>query len=105
MGKNRKKRKGSFLKRNRIALLFLGGLLAYLSITIVNQEIKLRDLQKEETQLQKRADQLKEEVSEMEKKSKESANPEFIEKTAREKLKMVKQNEIIYIIQDEKQSD
>jgi cell division protein FtsB len=35
----------------------------------------------------------------------ESENPEFIEKIAREKLKMVKQNEIIYIIQDKEKSD
>ncbi|WP_432404960.1 FtsB family cell division protein [Wukongibacter sp. M2B1] len=105
MNKNRKKRKGNFFKRNRIALLFLSCLLVYLSVTIVNQEMKLRDLQEEEKVLQKRVKKLKDEMSEMERKAQESTNPEFIEKTAREKLKMVKQNEIIYIIQDEKKSE
>lgn len=105
MSRNSKRRKGSFLKRNRIAILFLSCLLVYLSITIVNQETKLRDLKNEGEQLQKTVDELKEEVSKMEKKVEESASLEFVEKVAREKLKMVKQNEIIYIIQDEKESN
>lgn len=105
MNRNSKRKKGSFLKRNRIAILVLSCLLLYLSITIVNQEVKLRDLQSEGDQLQDKVDELNKEVSEMEKKVEESSSLEFIEKTAREKLKMVKQNEIIYIIQDEKESD
>lgn len=105
MSRNSKRKKGSFLKRNRIAILVLSCLLLYLSITIVNQEVKLRDLQSEGDQLQDKVDELNKEVSEMEKKVEESSSLEFIEKTAREKLKMVKQNEIIYIIQDEKESD
>lgn len=105
MGRNSKRRKGSFLKRNRIAIVFLGCLLIYSSITIVNQEIKLRDLRDEEKQLQKKVGELQNKVSEMEKKVEESTSLEFIEKIAREKLKMVKQNEIIYIIQKEKESD
>tara|TARA_B100000965_G_scaffold352108_1_gene327104 strand:+ start:720 stop:1037 length:318 start_codon:yes stop_codon:yes gene_type:complete len=105
MSRNSKRKKGSFVKRNRIAILVLSFLLLYLSITIVNQEMKLRDLQQEGDQLQNRVDELNKEVSKMEKKVEESASLEFIEKTAREKLKMVKQNEIIYIIQDEKESD
>ncbi len=105
MSRSNKRKKVSFLKRNKIAIIVLTCLLLYLSITIVNQEIKLRDLQIEGDQLQSELDELSKEVSEIEKKVEEGTSLEFIEKTAREKLKMVKQNEIIYIIQDEKESD
>ncbi|SHK21708.1 FtsB family cell division protein [Paramaledivibacter caminithermalis] len=100
MAKKNKRRKGSFLKRNRISIAFIVMLIVYLSVTMVNQEMKLRDLEKEENQLQQRAATLKKELSDMEKKIEESESLEFIEKVAREKLKMVKPNEIIYIIQD-----
>ena len=100
-----KKIEKRYLRSLAVVLLVLSFLLLYLSITIVNQEMKLRDLQQEGDQLQNRVDELNKEVSKMEKKVEESASLEFIEKTAREKLKMVKQNEIIYIIQDEKESD
>lgn len=105
MSRNSKRKKGSFFKRNRIAIIVLGSLMVYSLITIVNQEMKLRDLHSQERQLQKKFEELKTEVSETEKKVEESTSLEFIEKLAREKLKMVKRNEIIYIIQDEKESD
>jgi cell division protein FtsL len=101
----KKKKKGSFFKRNKIGLILIGILIAYLSITMINQQIKLNQLMKEEKQAQERVEELKQKVSEMKKLIEESENPEFIEKIAREKLKMVKQNEIIYIIQDKEKSD
>ena len=100
MIRKNKRKKGSFFKRNGIALLFLAVLLGYLSFTIINQEIKLRALRKEGDQIEKTVEELKKKLSGMEKKIEESGNPQFIEKAARERLKMVKQNEIIYIIQD-----
>ena len=103
MEKNNKRKKMSFLRRNKIAIIFLSILLAYLSITTVSQQMKLKDLENKEKQLQKRVESLKEELSEIEKKLEESTELDFIEKTAREKLKMVKQNEHIYIIQDKKE--
>lgn len=100
MVKKNKRKKGSFFRRNKIAILVIGVLLGYLSVTIINQEIKLRALQEEGRQLQEVVGKLEKELGNMEKKVEESENLEYIEKTAREKLKMVKPNEIIYIIQD-----
>ena len=100
MVKKNKRKKGSFFRRNKIAILILGVLLVYLSVTIINQEIKLRALQEEGKELQEIVVKLEKKLNDMEKKVGESESPEFIEKTAREKLKMVKPNEIIYIIQD-----
>lgn len=100
MVKKSKRKKGSFFRRNKIAILVIGVLLGYLSVTIINQEIKLRALQEEGRQLQEVVVKLEKELGNMEKKVEESENLEYIEKTAREKLKMVKPNEIIYIIQD-----
>ncbi|MCG8541335.1 MAG: septum formation initiator family protein [Clostridia bacterium] len=105
MERNNKRKKGSFFRRNKIAILFLSILIVYLSITIANQQGKLKDLQREEKELQSIANDLKSEVKEIEKRAEESTSLEFVEKTAREKLKMVKQNEIIYIIQDKKQDE
>ncbi|MCT4565955.1 MAG: septum formation initiator family protein [Maledivibacter sp.] len=100
MAKRNKRKKGSFFRRNIIALLFFSVLLVYLSATIINQEMKLRASQKEGEQLQEIVAKLEKKLSRIEKEIEESGNPEFVEKTAREKLKMVKPNEIIYIIQD-----
>lgn len=101
MGKVNKRKKGKFFKRNKIAIFFFGVLFVYLSVTIISQEKNLRDLRQEQKELQAIVNNLKEEKKKMEKKVEESSELEFIEKTAREKLKMVKPNEIIYIIQDE----
>lgn len=100
MKKGNKRKKGIFFRRNKISILFFTILFLYLSVTVVGQERSMRDLQHEQRELQEIVDNLKKEKSEKEKMVEESSKPEFIEKTAREKLKMVKPNEIIYIIQD-----
>lgn len=95
-------RKNHFLKRNQITLVVLMVFLAYVSVTLVRQEIVLRGVQYEEAEKLAEIERLTSEVENLEERIEESGDLEYIEKIAREKLKMVKSNEIIYIIQDEK---
>ncbi len=70
-------------------------------MTLVRQEIKLRELRYEESNLLSEVEKLNEDIVELEVELEESGDIAYVEKIAREKLKMVKSNEIIYIIQDE----
>ncbi len=102
MSINRKTRKkGRFIKRNRITIIIVGILFAYLSISLINQQIKINSLLEKEKEALEELESLKAEANSIKEKIEESNNDEFIEKVAREKLKMVKPNEIIYIFKEE----
>ncbi len=73
--------------------------LVYVSIALVTQEIEYRQLLQEEMQYSAEIEQLHEEIERLEARLENSKDPRAIEQIAREKLKMVKPNEIIYIIQ------
>lgn len=90
-----------FLKRNRVVVLFAVAFLIYVGVTFVRQELKLRQLRAEEEACQQKILVLKEDVEELEEELENASSPETIERIAREKLKMVKPNEIIYIIQED----
>lgn len=96
-------RRNHFFKRNQITLVILMVFLAYVSVTLVRQEIVLREVQYEEAEKLAEIEQLTTEVEKLEERIEEADDMAYIEKIAREKLKMVKSNEIIYIIQDEKE--
>ncbi len=98
--KTNKKARKNFLKRHRITIILICFLFLSLSITIIKQEIKLNSLLKEENNVINKLEELKKESSDLQQKIEESEGLDFIEKTAREKLKMVKKNEIIYKIQE-----
>lgn len=89
-----------FLKRNRVVVLFAIAFIIYVGVTILRQEVKLRQLKAEEAACQAEIMLLKEDVEELEEELENASSPETIERIAREKLKMVKPNEIIYIIQE-----
>ena len=95
-----RKRHKKFFKRNKIAIVISLLLVSYLSIVLVNQQIKLNELKAEEKQTLLRIQELKEQKEELDRRLEQSDDLDFIEKVAREKLKMVKPNEIIYIIQN-----
>ncbi|WZL72813.1 septum formation initiator family protein [Clostridiaceae bacterium 35-E11] len=90
-GKN-KKRKGN--KLFNIIITVFG---IYVLGTLVNQQITLRELRKQEVKLQEQMKTLEEEAARLEEEKNMSDDPKHIEKIAREQLKMVKPNEIIYI--------
>lgn len=94
-------RKNHFFRRNQITLVLLIVFVVYVSVTLMRQEIVLREVQYEEAEEIKKMEQLAAEVEALEQQIEESGDIEYIEKIAREKLKMVKANEIIYIIQNE----
>lgn len=89
-----------FLKRNRVVVLFAIAFFVYVGVTILRQEVKLHQLKAEEAACQAEIMLLKEDVEELEEELENASSPETIERIAREKLKMVKPNEIIYIIQE-----
>jgi len=94
-------RKNHFFRRNQITFVLIVVFLGYVSMTLVRQEIKLRELRYEESNLLSEVEKLNEDIVELEVELEESGDIAYVEKIAREKLKMVKSNEIIYIIQDE----
>lgn len=74
--------------------------IGYVSWILIDQRLRLQELIKEKEELDKKVEQLKE-LEEQLVKEKEMANdPMYIERVARERLKMVKPNEIIYIDQE-----
>lgn len=101
----RKSKKG-FLRRNKIIIVFFIIFFIYIGYTIFSNETKYKELKAEENNYNKEIEALKEEIESLKIEIEKSQSHETIEKIAREKLKMVKPNEIIYIIQDnEKDTD
>lgn len=73
----------------------------YVSTALISQELQYRKLLQEEADYYMEIETLNEEIERLESRLESSQDPRAIEKIAREKLKMVKPNEIIYIIQEE----
>lgn len=73
----------------------------YVSTALISQELQYRKLLQEEADYYMEIEALNEEIERLESRLESSQDPRAIEKIAREKLKMVKPNEIIYIIQEE----
>lgn len=84
-------------KRFKISHLFILILAAYLGITFFKQQSMIKALEAEKKQKQKEIEHLNKEIADIEEKLKYSDSLEYIEKIAREELKMVKPDEIIYI--------
>ena len=89
------------VKRNKYLILFMVVFLSYIGYTVVKTEIKIQELKANEAILKEELNKLTEEKETLTKELENSKSLESIEKIAREKLKMVKPNEVIYIIQDE----
>lgn len=96
------KKKKTVVKRNKYLILFLVVFLSYVGYSVVQTEIKIQELKAKETTLKEELMKLTEEKETLAQQLEESKSLESIERIAREKLKMVKPNEVIYIIQDEK---
>lgn len=96
------KKKSVVVKRNKYLILFLVVFLGYIGYSVVQSEIKIQELKAREATLKEELIKLTEEKDTLTKQLEESKSLESIERIAREKLKMVKPNEVIYIIQEEK---
>ena len=88
------------LLRHKFLVLFIIAFSIYFVVTIINQEIMLKELKVEEVRLNQEIERLSEEKENLEQDLEESQSLENIEKIARSKLKMVMPNEIIYVIQE-----
>lgn len=96
------KKKSIVVKRNKYLILFLIIFLGYISYSVFQAEIKIQELNTKEATLKEELFKVNEEKDALTKQLEESKSLESIERIAREKLKMVKPNEVIYIIQDKK---
>ena len=72
-----------------------------LLFTIFKQQIQIRNINNVKLEQQTKKDELEKEIKKLSEDSKNLDNPELIEKYAREKLGMVKPNEVL--IKDEKE--
>lgn len=93
-------RKRHLIKRNRFFMTLVLLFSLYIGTTLVRQEIKLHELRQEEKEVQGQTALLTEEIGVLKEDLKASQGLEFAEKIAREKLKMVKPDEIVYILKD-----
>ena len=94
------KKKAVAVKRNKYLIIFMVVFLSYIGYTVVQTEIKIQELKANEVILKEELNKLTEEKDTLTRELEDSKSLESIEKIAREKLKMVKPNEVIYIIQD-----
>lgn len=90
---NSKKRKSGFKIRHLVVFLFI----LYIVSTLISQKSGMKKLEAEKLETEKEVETLQKEIDNLEDEIKNSNSLEFIEKTAREELNMVKPREIIYI--------
>lgn len=93
------KKKG--LGGRRILLVVCVGFIFYISYIVFIQEIKSIELDKELAVKKLEIERLQESVERLEVELEQTKDLDYIEKLARERLKMVKPNELIYIIKDD----
>ena len=101
-----KKNKSKFLRRNWLTLVLIVVVLGYFVYNTLHTQQKLEGYEQVKASLHSDIDRLEREVARLADEYAYSQTPEAIEKIAREKLKMVKPNEIIYLIKGlEEQED
>lgn len=77
-------------------------LIGYMGISFVNQSIEIRKYKSEIEDIKRQIQVEEKEIKGLEEDYKNYKKDEYVEKIAREKLKMVKPGEIIYIDVDKK---
>lgn len=89
-----------FIKRNKFVLLTTMVLLGYFVVNYQSSVQKLRELENSRVALEKEIQTLEDDVARLNDAYAYVQTEEAIEQQAREKLKMVKNNEIIYLIRE-----
>lgn len=100
-----KKKKGKFLRRNRVTILFILLAFGYYAYIMIKADQKLDEYQGVQQELKSEIGDLEHEIDRLVDEYAYSQTPEAVEKIAREKLKMVKPNEIIYLIKELEDSE
>lgn len=101
MGKRKKRKKRKKLKMTHIILLFL---MVYISVVMINQRKMMKELQSKKSDVENEINTIQRDINSLNKEIENSDSLEFIEKTAREELGMVKPREIIYIDKEKKKN-
>lgn len=95
----KKKKRKRRLKISHIVLLFL---MIYISVIMLNQRKLMKNLESKKIKIQEEIHIIQKDINHLNRELEESDSLEFIEKTAREELGMVKPREIIYVDEEKK---
>lgn len=93
------------IRRHRWTIILVMVFVVYMGIRVLSFNDDLNKLKAEEELNANTIAELQIEIDDLEDRLKDSESIENIEKIAREKLQMVKPNEIVYIIQDKKDDE
>jgi len=93
-----KKIKRKFFRRNRVTILIILIILGYYAYNMYQTDLKLKEYKATQLDLKSEIESLERDINRLVDEYAYSQTPEAVEKIAREKLKMVKPNEIIYLI-------
>lgn len=97
----RKKRKKKGFRLRHLLMILLT---FWLGKTLISQSIMMKDLNERKKQYEDEITQLEEEIQELKTEIDNKDSLEFIEKVARDELKLVKPREIIYIDKNKESS-
>ncbi len=95
----KKKKRRSFFKRNSLIILLMTIFVLYFGYNMYTTGLKLEEYTGTQEDLRQEIGTLDKKIDKLNLELEYAQTPEAIEKIAREKLKMVKGNEIIYIIE------
>ncbi len=97
-----KKIKRKFFRRNRVTILIIVIIMVYYAYNMYQTDLKLKEYKGVQLDLKSEIESLERDINRLTDEYAYSQTLEAVEKIAREKLKMVKPNEIIYLIKGEK---
>ncbi len=87
-----------FFKRNSLLIIILIIFVVYFVYSMYITDIKLKEYQANQSELNQEINMLEDDIERLQDDLEYAQTTEAVEKIAREKLKMVKPNEIIYMI-------
>jgi cell division protein DivIC len=90
------------LTRRNMAIVAMSLIILWSVVSMVMSQVKMWEIRSEGNSYRVEIDQLKNEIETLEKEKSESQSLDYVEKVAREKLKMVMPDEVIYFIKDKK---
>lgn len=93
MAKDKVKNKKKLRIRHILIVIFV----IYISSTLISQKSMMKKLEAKKVEKEKELEVIQSEIKEIDSEIKKSDSLEFIEKVAREELRMVKPREIIYV--------
>ncbi|TZE81099.1 cell division protein FtsL [Calorimonas adulescens] len=78
-------------------IILFSAFILYTSITVINQQMTIRQLELRKAELNTQIVEAKNENKRLQQELKEASSDSYVEKVAREKLNLVKDGDIIYV--------